>query len=498
MRRRRGAPATLALAAAALVAAGAGTTPTTADASPGYTVGMIDDRLLLKDPEGAPALARRWAAEGVDAVRLHARWVALAPGDRALRKPADFDPADPADPLYTFGYLDSAIVALRAAGIRPVLSITGSGPLWATRTPEAGNVRLRPDAVEFGRFAGAVAERYAALVDEYIVWNEPNQAGWLEPQYDCDEGGCTPVSPHLYRSLLAQARPRIKAVDPGARVLVGALAPRGGQSARRSTTPMQPLPFLRSFACLDRDYRPRTDGPCANFEAPRVDGLSYHPHGVQRAPDERNPRHQEAAVADLDRLVDAVDRIQDAGGIVHPEDRRIRLHLTEFAYQTDPPDPYSGVAPKAQAAYQRHAAAIAYRHRRVASLFHYLWHDEPVADVGPGARSFHGWQSGLFTVSGRPKPAYASFVHPIWVDLVGRSTARVWGQVRRGGAWRVRLERRDPGSGWQRVRSLETDADGGFSVLVDSGRDTRWRFRYGGEGEMGWGTSVAMRPHRRR
>ena len=91
----------------------------------------------------------------------------------------------------------------------------------ASTAPGRGNPRWKPSAPEFGHFAHAVAARYGAQVDRYLLWNEPNSPGWLQPQNECRRGVCTPVAPHLYRALVRAATPKIHAADPGSVVLLG-------------------------------------------------------------------------------------------------------------------------------------------------------------------------------------------------------------------------------------------------------------------------------------
>ena len=65
---------------------------------------------------------------------------------------------------------------------------------------------------------------------------------------------------------------------------------------------------------------------------------------------------------------------------------RMRIWLTEYGYQTNPPDRMLGVSSELQARYVSEAAQRAFAARNVDMLIHYLYQDEP--DV---AR----WQSGL-------------------------------------------------------------------------------------------------------
>ena len=141
------------------------------------------------------------------------------PAGGAVKKPAGFNAKDPADEGYSWGALDTAVNTVRATGMRVMLTITGPGPLWASTDPGKRNPRWIPSAGAYADFARAVATRYRDQVDRYLIWNEPNQHGWLQPQWECDQRrrNCTAVSPHVYRSLVRAASPVIHAADPGRR-----------------------------------------------------------------------------------------------------------------------------------------------------------------------------------------------------------------------------------------------------------------------------------------
>ena len=84
------------------------------------------------------------------------------------------------------------------------------------------------------------------------------------------------------------------------------------------------------------------------------------------------------------------------------------------------------------------AAYIAWRDPRVQMIAQYLWHDERMA----GGKRYTGWQSGLLTIDGEPKPALAHFDDPMWVD-VRRNV--IWGQIRPGTEHDVEVQMRPPG-----------------------------------------------------
>jgi hypothetical protein len=179
----------------------------------------------------------------------------------------------------------------------------------------------------------------------------------------------------------------------------------------------------------------------------------------------------EFILGDLRELAGVLDRLTRAGRLGVRRARRLPLHLTEFGYQTSPPDRQAGVAPRTQSRWLQQAAAIAYRDPRVRTLTNYLWRDEPIRRGGTG------WQSGLRFVDGRPKPALAAFADPFWAERAGRRRARVWGQVRPGGAHEVVLERRTA-AGWTALATLRTTSRGAFTRTVPIRTRTTLRFRW--------------------
>jgi hypothetical protein len=462
----------LATAAALLVAAAP------AGAAPQLAVGIADDAALQyeRDPFRAARTVAAWREAGVDTVRIVAEWQKVSPEVPAQRAPAGFDVADHTAEGYGWERLDRAVGLARGAGLRIVLVVTGPAPVWATADPARGSTRYRPRADLFARFARAVATRFGAAVDRYVIWNEPNLPLWLQPQSACPakiagrpRPRCSSVAAHLYRELYRAADPAIRAADPGSRVWFGALAPRGERPLSRNAK-TRPLAFLRALACRDERLARVRTGPCRSFRPLRSDGLAYHPHGVRLAPDEPSPQPDDAALADLPRLEALLDALQRLGGLRRRGDggvpRPLPLHLTEFGFETSPPDLLRGVSPAVQARHLQQAAYVAWRDPRVKTLIQYEWRDEPLGRDNPFAPAYSGWQSGLRYADDRPKPALAAFRLPFWIDQPpGSPTARFWGQVRSGTAHRVTLQRRGgPGRPWARVLALPTDARGYWSM----------------------------------
>jgi hypothetical protein len=76
------------------------------------------------------------------------------------------------------------------------------------------------------------------------------------------------------------------------------------------------------------------------------------------------------------------------------------LWITEYGYQTRPPDRSFGVSWTKQAKYLSQAYAIARKNPRIGMMLWFLLRDES---------RLAGWQSGLMTVGGKHKPAYNAF-----------------------------------------------------------------------------------------
>ena len=78
------------------------------------------------------------------------------------------------------------------------------------------------------------------------------------------------------------------------------------------------------------------------------------------------------------------------------------LWITEYGYQTNPPDKsIFGVSWSKQALYMKQAYAIARANPRIDMMLWFLVRDEP---------NLGGWQSGLETVARKHKPAWATFL----------------------------------------------------------------------------------------
>jgi len=116
-----------------------------------------------------------------------------------------------------WGTLDPIVDACAGSGVKLFMSVV-KAPMWARPAFEdKGHDGMPENPETFGNFIGALAARYKGRVAAYEVWNEQNLG---------TETGMKP-SVDRYMPLLKVAYRRIKAADPNALVISGALTPVG-------------------------------------------------------------------------------------------------------------------------------------------------------------------------------------------------------------------------------------------------------------------------------
>ena len=426
-------------------------------------VTVQDDALFLHQPPAAVArTARRLAALGADRVRLTAGWSALAPSPRSPKKPANFDATKPAQYQEgPFRSLDTAVKSATAAGMKVQIDLAFWAPRWAVSKgfARSSRQRWRPNAAEFGQFAEAVARRYDGnyadptakksrplpAVRMWTTWNEPNHPSFLLPQSErTRSGGWRDVAPHVYRALHEAAYNSLKRVDQQNQVLLGGLSSRGATRPGPERN-IPPLRFLRDLACVDGRLEPLRDAACRDFHPLQADGFAYHPYSFEAAPDVAYGGPDTVHLADLSRLTDLLAQLHDKGRITAD----LPLYLTEFGYESNPPDNGRGVTPETQARYMALGSFLAWRNPNTRMFAQFLFQD--LADP-------RSYQTGLLFPDGRSKPALQAFKLPFWAQAQeknGQPYVLAWGQVRPGsGAQPVALEVQHPDGTWHTIPSL--------------------------------------------
>lgn len=109
---------------------------------------------------------------------------------------------------------DRVVNAAAARGLQ-VLALPTYSPLWATSV--AGNTHAGPaNPADFATFLTKAVQRYSSMgVKTWEIWNEPNLTNFWAPKPD----------PAAYTALLKSAYQAVKAADPSAVVIAGALSP---------------------------------------------------------------------------------------------------------------------------------------------------------------------------------------------------------------------------------------------------------------------------------
>jgi hypothetical protein len=453
-------------------------------------------------------------ALGVDRLRITVLWAAIAPDAHSRIPPKRFDAADPAAyPAAGWAPYDRVIRLARARGLAVDFDVSAPGPLWAMR-PGAPSARLAnhyaPSAAAFAGFVEAAGRRYSGTyvprgagtplprVSFWSVWNEPNQPGWLAPQRGRDG---TIQSARLYRgyvdaavSALRRSGHRGDTLAHGNNtlrhgrdtILIGELAPEGVENTRPES-PAPPIPFLDALYCVDANHQPLAGAAAARIGCPasgsrsafvaahpglfEATAFAHHPYSFFLAPGASMTDPNFVPLSDLGRLERALDAIFSAYS-VH---RRIPLYLTEYGYETNPPNPLRGVSPATQAAYLDQATYMAWRDPRVRGLSQFELFDSPPDRAYPrgSVRYWSTFQTGLVYVKGAPKPSFYTYRLPIFIPgpPVAGGEVTVWGMVRAAPGHsrrRARVQWQAAGErSWRTLAVVNTDnPTGAFTVRV--------------------------------
>ncbi|MEA2496874.1 MAG: hypothetical protein QOJ29_4785, partial [Thermoleophilaceae bacterium] len=228
------------------------------------------------------------------------------------------------------------------------------------------------------------------------------------------------------------------------------------ESERR---PLRPALFLREMFCLDgrlhayRGSAAKARG-CSSVsklsilaKLPRL-VYAHHPYTKKTSPVKKDKSRDAITIANLKALPTLLDKIAQKTGLIPVG---MPIVLTEFGWETNPPDTFNGISPANQAEWNNLGDYAAYRNDRVFANTQFLLFDVPPRKEFPRNTKAYWftYQSGLFTAQGRPKPSATAYMLPFVAKRAGGSYF-FWGQVRftaNGANQTVYLQRKQ-GTDW--------------------------------------------------
>lgn len=301
------------------------------------------------------------AASGADIMRVDLGWQSLQQSSGTRYEQWFLD------------QVDRVVAGANARGVKPFFTVTGT-PCWASTAPstlkqdcsgawwERGVQTYAPNASDvaaYGRAVAFLAERYGDQVAGWELWNEPNHDEFFKADDQAQR----------YADLVKTAYPLIKAADPDAVVVAGAIS-------------------LSDTAFVDQLFR---HGIAGSFDA-----FSVHPYSLNRSPLEAGPDVPTSFI----RGVPAVREVMLRHGDSSP------MWLTESGWSTsdvrrDSWD--SGVSEATQARYLEEQYAQFLQWDYVDVNIWYMLKDYT------SDRSHLWGNCGLIDSDGRRKPAFAAF-----------------------------------------------------------------------------------------
>jgi uncharacterized protein DUF5722 len=305
----------------------------------------------------------------------------------ATRRPAK--PTDPADPAYNWSIHDTVLQNAAKNKIQVLFTIVGT-PRWANGKLKGTN-RAPAKMADLRNFALAAATRYSGKykrddgtvlpsVRKWLAWNEPNNPVFLKPQWAKVGRRYAPVAAKAYVGICRSIWSGIHASHLSKEVVgCGATDPRGNNAARNRRPSISPVAFLQDL----RKY---------GLKRSQFDVYAHHPYygRANETPTTMPKGKQTVTLANISVLTKLLSKLYG----------NKKLWITEYGYQTRPPDRAFGVTWAKQAKYLTQAYKIARKNPRITMMLWFLLRDE--SRLG-------GWQSGFFTAAGKRKPAYDAF-----------------------------------------------------------------------------------------
>jgi len=415
---------------------------------------------------------------GADMVRTFMYWRDVSPRVDSRAMPDGFDPSDPNSPGYDWSRYDAFVDRAERHGLKVFFTISPPLPNWASEEPEgcphfiAGRPELgegcfwKPSTRRFAQFVEAVARRYAGRVSLYSLYNEPNLEHYLFPQARRTRFGMVDVAAKRYRSLWLHGWRAIARHDPPMRNKV-----LFGETAAISS----PVDTLRAALCLDPEGLPfrgrmRALQGCKQPRRLPVGGFAHHPYGqfASGGVFKRSNSSDSLTMGYLSRLHDVIDGAARRGRI--PRGREI--YLTEFGFQSKPPDRFRGLSLGDQARSLNEADRLFYKDSRVRAVTQFQLYDSPEPD------DLDLFNTGLRFLEGGLKPSWRAYRLPLTVERIAPGVVEVWGQVRPAAGRARAVVKANRRTGGRRfvVRRVRTNRAGFFQIRVHRGDAEQLRY----------------------
>jgi hypothetical protein len=438
--------------------------PSPAHADPGLDSIMMDDNnIIYRNDATRDATLQQMKSMGVDYVRVTVLWADVANGIQAYDKKhhIKFDPSNPlAYPPLNWNRYDGIVQTATRLGLGVYFDVTGPGPSYGHAKPPKSLRKdvadtYEPSPQQFYKFVTAIGKRYSGSfrkgrvvlprVRVWSLWNEPNQGGWITPQWKQVGGQLIPYSPVIYRALFLYGQQALYNTGhiPGRDViLMGETAPTG-VARRDATSAMDPTTFIRELFCVDENFVPYTGAAAAarscsifnQFPTFFATAWAHHPYTKTTAPTVPTSNPGDITMADIENLPTLLDKLATVTKRIKPG---LDVLSTEFGFESNPPDPIFGIPLAEQAQWDNEGDFLAYFDPRIVAQTQFLLKDAPpLTNFRKGSRQYWStYQSGLEYVNGTPKPAYGAYLLPFVVAPPSNLPAGsppslfLWGQLR--------------------------------------------------------------------
>ncbi len=346
-------------------------------ASTHLTVGIYDEGVTLYGkPTSVFPVFRALRAQ---VIRLNLHWATIA-----RRRP--INGADPNDSAYDWSLYDGVAQNAAKYHLQLLFSIIDT-PGWANGG--AGKNHAPRNMTDLRNFALAAATRYSGTwtttdgtrlpaVHLWVAWNEPNNPVFLQPQYRYVNRKWVIQSAIDYAHICEAVYAGVHAARVSAdKVACGVTAPRGNNNPGEPRASVSPLTFLKATHAAGLRH---------------IDAWAHHPYAISPAETPTSKPNSATAITlgNIQVLIDQVTKYYGSKPI----------WITEYGWQTNPPDRFFGVSWSKQSSYLTQAFAVARKNPRIQLMLWFLLKDEP---------NVAGWQSGLETVTGQKKPSYLAF-----------------------------------------------------------------------------------------